>query len=127
MASLPELHDGFFDGVWLSSDKVARIFVRTQAGERFTIILSGIEALHITSIKAGNIIFEVAVVAPDKLSLKYIEDAYALRGGQEEMSHRLLTRAQEQRLSGLEINSSYGAEGAVLFGAVDTVREHVLA
>lgn len=127
MSSLPELHDGFFDGVWLSSDRGARLFVRTRAGERSTIILSGVEALNISSIRAGNIIFDLVLIASDKLTAKHIEDAYALESGQVEMSNRLLSKAQEQGLSGLEIISSYGADGTVLFGAVDTVREHLLA
>jgi hypothetical protein len=38
MTTLPDLHDGFFDGLWLSADKRARFFVRTVAGERSTII-----------------------------------------------------------------------------------------
>lgn len=37
MTRLPNLHDGFFDGLWLSVDKQARLFVRTVEGERRTV------------------------------------------------------------------------------------------
>jgi hypothetical protein len=124
MTNLPDLHDGFFDGVWVSADKGARFFVRTTTEEPFTIVLAGVEALNITDLRAGNIIFDLVLVPSDKLTVKHIEQAYALSDG--EKSRRLFSNAQEQGLSVLEINSSYGAEGTVLFRAVSTVREHVL-
>ena len=127
MTSLPDLHDGFFDGVWLTPDKGARFFVRTESGERSTIVLSGVESLKVCGIRAGNIVFDCVLIAPDRLSLKNIEDAYDLQEDQIERSRRLLTEAQNQGLSGLELNSSYGAEGTVLFRTIDIVREHVLA
>ena len=127
MMSLPDLHDGFFDGVWLSPDKAARFFVRTEAGELSTIVLSGVEALSITGLKAGNIIFDLVLISSEKLTMEHVEEAYELSDGKREMSHQLLTKAQEQGLLGLELNSSYGAAGTVLFRAVDTFPEHVLA
>jgi hypothetical protein len=123
----PDLHDGFFDGVWLSADKGARLFVRTEAGERSTIVLGGVEALNISDLRAGNIIFDLVVIASDKLRAQHIEKAYDLKSGDVEMSHRLLSNAQQQGLIGIEINTSYGAEGIVLFRASETVPEHVLA
>ena len=127
MATLPNLHDGFFDGVWLSADKRARFFVRTVAGERSTIILTDVEALNICGLRAGNIIFDLVLIAPDKLTVKDIEQAYDLKSGDVEMATRLLDKAQKQGLSALEINPTYGAEGLAIFRAVATVPEHVLA
>ena len=127
MTTLPNLHDGFFDGVWLSADKCARFFVRTVAGERSTIILTDVEALNICGLRAGNIIFDLVLIAPDKLTVQDIEQAYGLKSGDVEMARQLLGKAQEQGLSGLEINPSYGAEGTAIFRAVATAPEHVLA
>jgi hypothetical protein len=127
MTTLPNLHDGFFDGVWLSPDKQARFFVRTVTGERSTIILTDVKALNICGLRAGNIIFDLLLIAPDKLTVKEIEQAYDLESGEVEMARQLLGKAQEQGLSGLEITSSYGAEGIVICRTVDTVPEHVLA
>ena len=126
MTTLPDLHDGFFDGVWLSADKSAHFFVRTEAGERSTIILTDVEALNICGLRAGNIIFDLVLIAPDKLDVKDIEQAYDLKNGDAEKAQQLLAKAQARGLSGLEINPSYGAEGMVLFLAVATVAEHVL-
>lgn len=127
MTTLPDLHDGFFDGLWLSADKHARFFVRTVAGERSTIIMTDVQALNICGLRAGNIIFDLVLIAPDKLSMKDIEQAYDLKSGEVEKASQLLRKAQEQGLSGLEINPSYGAEGIAIFRAVATVPEHVLA
>jgi hypothetical protein len=82
MTTLPNLHDGFFDGVWLSADKRARLFVRSVAGERSTIILSDVEALNICGLRAGNIIFDLVLIAPDKLTVQDIEQAYDLKSGE---------------------------------------------
>ena len=127
MTTLPNLHDGFFDGVWLSADKRARFFVRTVAGERSTIILTDVEALNICGLRAGNIILDFVLIVPDKLTVKDIEQAYDLKSGEVEKASQLLRKAQQQGLSGLEITPSYGAEGTAIFRAVATVPEHVLA
>ena len=126
MTTLPNLHDGFFDGLWLSADKRARFFVRTVAGERSTIILTDVEALNICGLRAGNIIFDLVLIAPEKLTVKDIEQAYDLKSGEAEKVSQLLRKAQEQGLYGLEINPSYGAEGTAIFRAATTVPEHVL-
>lgn len=127
MTTLPDLHDGFFDGVWLSADKRALFFVRTVAEERSTIILTAVEALSICGLRAGNIIFDLVLIAPDKLTVQDIERAYDLKSGDVETARRLLGKVQEQGLSGLQITSSYGAEGTAIFRAVSSVPEHVLA
>ncbi len=126
MTTLPNLHDGFFDGVWLSADKRARLFVRTVAGELSTIILTDVQALNICGLRAGNIIFDLVLIAPDKLTAKNIEQAYDLKSGDVDKAQQLLGKAQERGLFGLEINPSYGAEGFALFRAVGTVAGHVL-
>ena len=99
----------------------------TVAGERSTIILTDVEALNICGLRAGNIIFDLVLIAPDKLTVQDIEQAYDLKSGEVEKASQLLHKAQQQGLSGLEINPSYGAEGTALFRAVATVPEHVLS
>lgn len=124
--TLPDLHDGFFDGLLVSADKRVRFFVRTVAGERSTIILTDVEALNICGLRAGNIIFDLVLIAPENLTVKDIEQAYDLKSGEAEKASQLLRKVQERGLSGLEINPSYGAEGTAIFRAATTVQEHVL-
>jgi hypothetical protein len=127
MTGLPNLHDGFFDGVWLSPNKSVRLFVRTVAGELSTIVLTDVEALNINGLRAGNIIFELVLIAPDKLTTEDITQVYDLKPDETEKARTLLRKAQERNLSALEMNTSYGAEGKVLFRAIDAIPEHVLA
>jgi hypothetical protein len=127
MTTLPYLHDGFFDGVWLSADKRARFFVRTVTEERSTIILTGVDALNICGLSAGNIILELVLIAPDNVTLEHIEQAYDLKSGDVKMARQLLGKAKEQGLCGLEINPSYGAEGTAIFRTAAIVPEHVLS
>jgi len=87
MTALPNLHDGFFDGVWLSPDKHARFFTRTATGDRTTIALAGVEALNISGLRAGNIIFEVVLIAPEELTPKDIEQAYGLESDRVELAN----------------------------------------
>jgi hypothetical protein len=96
-------------------------------GELSTIVLTDVQALNICGLRAGNIIFDLVLIAPDKLTVKDIEQVYDLRSGEVDKAQQLLDKAQEQGLSGLEINPSYGAEGIALFRAVATIAGHVLA
>jgi hypothetical protein len=127
MTGLPNLHDGFFDGLWLSTNKSVRLFVRTVEGERSTIVLTDVEAMNITGLRTGNIIFELVLIAPDKLTSEDIAQVYDLKPDEAEQARKLLSKAQERRLSALEMNTSYGAEGKVLFRTMDAIPEHVLA
>ena len=124
--SLPNLHDGFFDGLWLSDKKAACLFVRTVNGERSTILLSDVEALNIRNLRQGNIILDVMLIAPDALGVEQVNEAYALENEQENISHGLLEKAQQKKLCALEMSTSYGAEGTVLFRTARVVPGHAM-
>jgi len=126
LPSIPDLHDGFFDGVWLSDKKCACLFVRTENGERSTILLTNVAALNIRNLRQGNIIFDVVLMAPDALSIEQVNQAHDLGHEREEMSRRLLEKAQQQRLCALVMSTSYGAEGTVLFQTAKVIPGHVL-
>jgi hypothetical protein len=126
MNELPNLHDGFFDGLWLSANKSVRLFVRTVAGECSTIVLTDVEALNINGLRAGNIIFELVLIAPDKLTIEDMTQVYDLKPDEKDKARKLLSKAKERSLSALEMSTSYGAEGKVLFRFIDAIPEHVL-
>ncbi len=79
-------------------DKRARFFVRTVTGECSTIILTDVDALNICGLRAGNIILELVLIAPDNLTLEQIEQAYDLKSGDVNMARQLLGKAKEQGL-----------------------------
>ena len=126
MFPMPDLHDGFLDGLYLSENKCVYLFIRTLTGKRSTVVLKEVEALNVVNFRTGNIIFDVVFVEPNELTVQTIEQVYALQTAEEEIAARLVTRAQELRLSALEINSSYGAECTFLFASAELLPSHVL-
>jgi hypothetical protein len=126
LPSLPNLHDGYFDGVWVSDKKSARLFVRTVDGDRFTILLTGVVALTIDGLKQGNIIFDVVLAPPNALTIEKIKHAHGSAYTRDGEMPRLLEQAQQQSLCTLEMSTSYGAEGAALFHLAELIPGHVL-
>src|ERR1700722_10165575 len=116
MTTLPNLHDGFFDGVWLSPDKQTRFFVRTVAGERSTIILTGVEALNICGLRAGNIIVDLVFITSDKLTVKDIEQAYGLKGGKPRRRSNSSAKCRSRAFPGLKSTLRMGPKVRGYFG-----------
>jgi len=126
MDALPDIHDGFLDGLWTSENKSVYLFLRTVAGERSTIGLKDVERMNVTNFMEGNILFDVVLVEPGKLTIELIEHVYRLQPAQAEMANQLLKKAHQRGLSALLINPSYGAEGIILFRVAETFPNHVL-
>jgi len=126
MIALPNFHDGFFDGLWTSENKIVHLFMRTSNGERSTIVLNEVERLNTTNFMAGNIILDVVIVNSDNLTIADIEQLYQLQPAQAELAKQLLGKAQQRRLLTLEISPSYGAECVALFRGLEILPSHVL-
>jgi len=86
--------------------------------------LEGRGTLSVSNLLQGNILFDIVLVQPDKLTIALIEQLY--QPAQAEIAYDLLTKAQQRGLSALVINPSYGAEGVVLFRVAEIVPDHVL-
>jgi hypothetical protein len=126
MDGLPDIHDGYFDGLCVSSQKSVHLFLRTETSEPSTIVLKGVEAMNVSNFLAGNIILDIVVVGSEKVTIGDIEQLYQLQPTQAEMAERLFRKAQQQGLSVLYITPSYGAECSVLFQAAEILPNHVL-
>jgi hypothetical protein len=125
MNAFPEMHDGFFDGLWISgNDKTVHLFLRTDTGERSTIVLKDVERMNVLNVKAGNIIFGVVLVDSGKLTLQHIERLYET--SDTDKLKQILQTARQRQLSVLELTASYGAEGTVLFVSAEILSGHVL-
>ena len=74
--NVPNFHDGRFDGFWIAANEVVHLFLRTQDGERFTLILRVIERLRLDEIKEGNIILDLVFRDADSLTKSDIEELY---------------------------------------------------
>ena len=126
MTKLPPLHDGFFDGLWLAGDNCVRLFVRTEAGQRSTIVLTNVVAMNLFDVKVGNIIFDMTITAPDELTAEDVAAAYGMKSDAETLP-QLLQNAQQKRLSLLTLSASYGAQGLMLSGTAEVISGHVLS
>jgi hypothetical protein len=111
---IPSFHDGRFDGFWIGADEAVHLFLRTQGGERFTLILRGIERLILSEIKEGNIIFDVVFRDSGQLTTSDIDELYDVKAHSPQAAS-LLEKAREKGLRALEINPSYGAFALFLF------------
>jgi hypothetical protein len=126
--TLPDFHDGFFDGLQITPPKKVHLFLRTHDQHRFTLVLDGIEALKLGNVKEGNIIFEAVLIKPEELAAEHIENAYDLPTGnaREEQLNKLLAFARDRGLLGFELTSSNGAEGMALFRAAEIYPDYQL-
>jgi len=111
---IPNFHDGYFDGLWIGPNKLVHFFLRTADQQPFVLILEGVQALALTDIKQGNIILDLVSRSSEELTHSDIEDSYGV-GPDTSQVLSLLKTAKELGLQVLEINSSYGAQGLVLF------------
>jgi hypothetical protein len=58
---IPNFHDGHFDGFRIGPNNQLRLFLRTHEGSSFTLALHGVDALTLTEIKYGNIVFDLVL------------------------------------------------------------------
>ena len=110
---IPNFHDGFFDGFWIDG-KTVHVFLRRSDQAPFTLVLSGVRALKISGVMAGNIILDIVVRGAKEMSTDDMREIYGMAENASQIP-ALLASAREQRLQLLELNPSYGAEGLILF------------
>jgi hypothetical protein len=109
-----DFHDGHFDGLSIRPNKLVHLFLRTLDDQSFVLILEGVERLALTDVKEGNIIFELVFRTSEAITPSDIEQLYDVRADtSQDLS--LLKSAKERGLQVLEVSSSYGAQGLVLF------------
>jgi hypothetical protein len=112
--NVPNFHDGRFDGFWIAADEAVHLFLRTQGGDRFTLILRGVERLNLSEIREGNIIFDLVFRDAEGLTISDMEELYRVAPGSPQAAS-FLKQARERKFQALEINPSYGALALFLF------------
>jgi|SRR5271156_6404504 len=110
----PDFHDGYFDGLWIGPNRSVQVFLRTVEQQSFVLDLQGVERLMLNNVKEGNILFDLIFRTSQELTHTDIENIYGIEPNSPQLAISLAT-AKENLLHVLEINPSYGAEGAVLF------------
>jgi hypothetical protein len=95
--NVPNFHDGRFDGFRIANDEAVHLFLRTQGGERFTLILRGIERLRLGEIKEGNIILDLVFRDADQLTKSDMAELYDVDADSSQIVG-LLKKARERGL-----------------------------
>ena len=111
---VPNFHDGHFDGLRIGPSNLLNLFLRTQDGKSFTLVLQQVDALTLSEVKQGNIIFDLVFRSAEELTRLDMAELYSVDGDTSQAGD-LLTAKREQGFQLLEINASYGAQGLVLF------------
>jgi hypothetical protein len=118
--AIPSFHDGSFDGLLIPAKNKAHLFLTTVDKRRFTVALDGVKSLHLSNVREGNIVFDVIVVDTDQLTEGHIESACELSDiDKDRQVAKLLASARQEGLRMLEMTTSYGAEGVVLFKGIE--------
>jgi hypothetical protein len=78
--------------------------------------------MKLGNVRNGNILFGVVVIRSEELTFSHVADVYDVpRGnGREDRLSHLLAFARKRALVGLELSSSYGAEGVALALSVES-------
>jgi len=121
---IPNFHDGYFDGIWVGPNKLAKIFLRTTDRQSFVLSLEGVEALTFDDIKQGNIILDLVLRNTKEITHSDISELYGV-GADAPQAVSLMKSATERGLQVLEINPSYGARGLALFQGWDLSQREV--
>ena len=111
---IPNLHDGHFDGLRICPSKLVNLFLRTQDGKSFILVLKEVDALTLSEIKQGNIIFDLVFRSTGELTRLDMAELYSVDVDAPQATD-LLRAKREHGFQLLEINASYGAQGLVLF------------
>jgi len=123
-----DFHDGFVDGVFVS-DSTARIFLRSVTGDKFTLVLAGVDALRVNELMKGNIILELALLSVNQLDADFVFEIY---GYSDEHKKKFVfedwvEKAKQKGVHALEITPSYGCTISALFRSHTIVDGHVFA
>lgn len=124
MTSLPDFHDGYFDGLYLSEHRIVHLFLRTVDGHGYSVALDRTEALRLSNVRAGNVVLDLDI--NHQITAQDIQQCYELPEGDTEQIARLLDTSKRDGLVLVEMNSSYGAELTALCAEVHVSAGHFL-
>jgi len=114
LMDIPNFHDGHFDGLWIGPSKVVHLFLKTLNDKSFTLVLHGVDRLALSEIKQGNVIFDLVLRGTHELTPSDMQELYGVGIDMPQTVNVLMAKG-EQELQLLELNSSYGAQGLLLF------------
>jgi hypothetical protein len=123
MTKISTFHDGSFDGLCIAKPEI-HLFLNEFWGERSTVVLHDVKNMMMNDLMQGSIIYELRFIPPEKLEISHMRDV--LGDDNPKFLQNLLESAQREKLSILEVHSSYGVYGTVLFRDVEVLPDYVL-
>jgi len=79
--------------------------------------------MHLENVREGNIVFDVSLIDTGQLTESHIESLYELsKVARDRQIATLLASARQEGLRMLEMTTSYGAEGVVLFKGIELLQ-----
>jgi hypothetical protein len=99
------MHDGHFEGVFVTEGKIAHLFFRSHNGSPSTLVMSDVEGLDVSGFKAGNLVFDIVVTDSRDLTVEQIQHLYEV--SDIEKAKQLLEKARKKGLRMLEVSASY--------------------
>jgi hypothetical protein len=122
----PDFHDGYLEGLFVSSTQ-AKVFLRTAAGQRYTLILQEVERLYAENFRQGNIIFDVEFFQPEQLTQDAVFEVYGYSEQHQKnfLMEQWIRGAKERCLQAVEISTSYGCSALVLFKDYELLEGYV--
>jgi hypothetical protein len=120
MKNYSQFHDGVLEGLW-SDGTTVHVYLSTLKKERFTAVAEEVVALAANGFKAKNLMFEVVTRNHEEITFRDVAELYDLKEGPagEGQGMQLLGKAQQEGLTLLQINPSYGGTCLVLARSVD--------
>ena len=76
--NIPNFHDGHFDGLRIGPNRLVDLFLKTQDGQSFILVLQDVGAMTISEIKQGNIIFDLVFRSTGELTRSDISELYSV-------------------------------------------------
>jgi len=124
MKQYDQFHDGRLEGLRIDGETV-HVYLTTLEKEKFVAVADGVVALDANGFRAGNIILSVSTRNGEEIVVADIQELYELRNGHagEDQANNLLSKAQQGKLTLLEITPSYGAGCLVLAKSVRFLTE----
>ena len=121
MRNYGEFHDGFFEGLWTPEKGTVEVYLSTMAGERTTVLMTGVLMLKVTDLKQGNIIFDVTIRTAEEITLPDIAELYDLQPDREPApwENKLLEKTRREGFHLFQISPSYGGHCLVLSQGVE--------
>ena len=130
MIEVPRLHDGYLTAIALA-DKQATFTAKSVEGERWQIVVRGVQALQVDDFREGNIINCIEVITraqpPREVMERLFTPPHDNAAAEYHLAHgEFLDQKCEAIRSGeftlIMITPSYGAEVAALGTSVDFLR-----